>query len=191
MNLEDIGRKYNTDKVGHKFLPRYEERFGHRRHDKLTILEIGTWDGRSLRMWQEFFDQSKIVGMDINPEWIPDDDDPIKFVKGNQTNKDDMDRVAAHGPFDIIVDDGGHLPNEHIISFRHLWPYVNPDGWYAIEDCFSLFNTCWTQPTDRTIIDVFKEELVKPLMIGEGDICEVHFVGDGMNDGLIFFHKRG
>lgn len=50
--------------------------------------------------------------------------------------------AAAHQPvtvcvraggFDMIVDDGSHIPDQQIISLEHLWKAVRPGGVYVIE----------------------------------------------------------
>ena len=42
-------------------------------------------------------------------------------------------RPTACG-YDIIIDDGSHVPKHMLLTFRHLWPYVRPGGMYVIED---------------------------------------------------------
>ena len=190
MNLIEIGQKYATDKAEHGFLSHYQSRWGHLRHEPITLLEIGTWDGRSMKTWREYFAQATVVGMDSHPQWEPKEGDNIVFYKGDQENKEDLLRVCTQGPFDIIIDDGGHLPSNHIASFAHLWSWVKPGGWYAIEDCFTLFNECWTKPDDRTILDVINEDWIQPVLCGASDMVEIQIVGGGLNDGLIFFRKR-
>ena len=42
--------------------------------------------------------------------------------------------VVPAGPYDIIIDDGGHTPEEQMVTFEALWPYIAPGGIYVIED---------------------------------------------------------
>lgn len=36
--------------------------------------------------------------------------------------------------WDIVVDDGSHVPVHMLLTFKLLWPYVRPGGMYVIED---------------------------------------------------------
>jgi hypothetical protein len=53
---------------------------------------------------------------------------------------DQEDRVALEKrfkdepPFDIILDDGGHMPNQQMRSFEGLFPLLHPNGVYIVED---------------------------------------------------------
>ncbi len=38
------------------------------RNKPIGLLEIGVWKGASLRMWEAYLPQAKIVGVDIDPE---------------------------------------------------------------------------------------------------------------------------
>ena len=42
--------------------------------------------------------------------------------------------LIARGPWDIIIDDGSHVPYHQVFSFFCLWKAVVPGGLYVIED---------------------------------------------------------
>src|ERR1700712_2107712 len=70
-DLDAIGTRWGTDKsaLGHNFLVFYEKFLnGLRNRGNLRVLEIGVYSGASLRMWEEYFPNAVIVGLDINPE---------------------------------------------------------------------------------------------------------------------------
>ena len=53
-----------------------------------------------------------------------------------------MDPAWASTGYDIVIDDGSHIPRHMLLTFRHLWPYVRPGGVYIIEDiAFSYADT--------------------------------------------------
>ena len=54
-SLAELARKHGTDKFEHGYCPHYEDRFGNLRDQPITLLEIGSWYGQSLRMWREYF----------------------------------------------------------------------------------------------------------------------------------------
>ncbi len=188
-SLTELGRLNSTDKLCHRYLPHYERRFEHLRNEPITLLEIGVWKGQSLRTWRDFFPKGIIYGLDIVPEYTFFEE-RIHCFLGDQSNAAFLARVAAAmGPLDFVIDDGGHKATQHVASFEGLWKHVKPGGWYCIEDCFSLYDECWTQRDDRTMLDVVAEQWGQ-IMRGASDIQEVAVIGDGLNDGLIFIRKR-
>ncbi len=194
-SLLKIGMRHGTDKPDHQFLPHYDAIFASRRDDHLQIMEIGintvtSPEGGSLRMWKEYFPNAEIYGLDVMPEKAFTED-RIRVFTGLQGDAEFLDRVVAQtGPLDYVVDDGSHCSCDHIASFAALWPHITPGGWYIIEDCASIFNDCWTQPDEQTILDVIWKRLKSILSTGEDSINEVRIIGDGCNDGLVMLHKR-
>ncbi len=187
--LHELGKINSTDKVDHRFLPHYDRRFRHLRDAPIKLLEIGVWKGQSLRTWRDYFPNGQIYGIDIVPEYVIFEDRIQSFL-GDQSDESFLSQVVmSTGPLDFIIDDGGHKALQHVASFEALWPHVKPGGWYCIEDCFSLFDECWTQREDRTILNVVADRWGQ-IMRGKSDIQEFTVIGDGINDGLIFIRKR-
>lgn len=133
--LDTIGLKYGTDKASseHDYLRHYDDYFWLHRYDKLTLLEMGVWQGASLRMWREYFPEATIVGIDnVNRGVrIPG----VDIHKCSQENEIGLYNLQGlYGGFDIIVDDASHISSKTITAFRALWPALNPGGVYVIED---------------------------------------------------------
>jgi predicted O-methyltransferase YrrM len=131
-----IGRIFertdNIHKLRH-YLPIYQ--------DALTkterMLEIGVDRGGSLKMWREFLPEASIVGLDISPKAAqydaPGDDGHVRI--GDQTDTRFLQRVLDEfGPFDTVLDDGGHTCKQMIKSFQYLFPRLAPGGTYIVED---------------------------------------------------------
>jgi hypothetical protein len=194
-SLLKIGMRHGTDKPCHQFLPHYDAIFSPRRNDHLQLMEIGinnvtSTEGGSLRMWKEYFPNAEIYGIDAMSEKAFTED-RISVFTGLQGDAEFLRSVVAStGLLDVVVDDGSHFSRDHIASFAALWPHIRPDGWYCIEDCVSIFNDCWTQPGERTILDVIWERLKSILSTGQDSINEIRIIGDGCNDGLIMLRKR-
>jgi len=140
-NLELLAWKHGTDKREHGYMEFYQSHFSSLRRKKLNILEIGVGGrddpksgGASLRMWQEYFSNSLIYGIDIFDKSSLEDK-RMKIFQGNQNEPAFLKKVAAQvGPLHIIIDDGSHI-NEHVItSFQTLCPYLQNGGSYVIED---------------------------------------------------------
>jgi hypothetical protein len=132
---------YRTDKGSNGYLPWYQRHFGGIRNEKMTVLEIGVFEGASLRVWRSYFPASQIVGIDIDPKNIVE---PRIFCRqGSQDDPDFLTSVGAEfGPFDIIIDDGSHIGRHTIKSFDYLFPRLAPGGWYVIEDIATAY---WTE----------------------------------------------
>jgi len=133
--LNELAKKYNTDKSTswHSYTPIYEELFNKLEPKKL--LEIGIFGGASLRMWRDYFPKTKIYGID-NDERNLFDEQGIDCLLADQSNENDLITVGKKfGNFDIIVDDGSHLVEHQIFSFKTLFPFLSFGGIYVIEDC--------------------------------------------------------
>ena len=140
--LEDIGRFYKTDKVnGHSYAAPYTEQFRKYRKKKIKLLEIGVGGyenpevgGHSLRMWKIYFPFAKIFAIDIHDKSALQEK-RIKIFQGSQVDQNFLEKVLLEtGDLDIIIDDGSHI-NEHVItSFKILFPHLKDGGTYVIED---------------------------------------------------------
>lgn len=133
IKLKDIGLKYPTNKNDYGFMDIYEKYFENLQTKKLSILEIGIDKGDSLRLWREYFINSKICGIDIDKkDFIIDG---VEIIHGDQNDKLLLDKIATkYGKFDIIIDDGSHVCRHIINSFNHLFDHLNTNGIYIVED---------------------------------------------------------
>lgn len=141
MNLEQLAIKYGTDKRqagGHGYTHFYEMFFESRRNDPLNFLELGVREGWSLTMWDEYFPNAKIHGIDNNAEGLCPtsfDSKKISFTLCSQTDGDALRSIADRcGGFDIVIDDASHISSLSINSFEILFPTLKAGGIYVIED---------------------------------------------------------
>ena len=141
-NLSQLALLFGTDKQGsHYYTRHYQHHFDALRQKPLNVLEVGiggyddpTAGGESLRMWKAFFPKSRIYGIDIHDK-SHHDEARIKTFRGSQSDAGFLRRVAEQiGTIDIVIDDGSHI-NEHVITtFKVLFPLLSPQGIYAVED---------------------------------------------------------
>jgi hypothetical protein len=140
-SLAILAVKHGTDKFTHGYVPRYERYFSPLRMRKMNILEIGIGGyedpkagGESLRMWKEYFPNSTIYGVDIYDK-RQHEEERIRIFQGSQTDPQFLQAVVQQaGCIDIVIDDGSHM-NEHVISsFKTLFPLLASNGIYVIED---------------------------------------------------------
>jgi predicted O-methyltransferase YrrM len=118
----------------------YARFFAHLRNQPVRLLEIGVASGASLRMWEEFFPLARIVGVDIKKSAHRHAGERTSVHIGDQSDAGFLDALGrAEGPFDIVVDDGGHQMEQHRASLQSLWPHVAAGGCYAIEDLLTAY----------------------------------------------------
>ena len=140
--LTAIAIRHGTDKWGlHFYTPIYHSLLAPLHDKPVRLLEIGVGGygskylgGSSLAMWAEYFGQGRIVGIDLYEKRL-DLGDRVTILQGSQDDRAFLDRVVRqHGPFDIIIDDGSHVPVHVATSFHALFPALASGGLYIVED---------------------------------------------------------
>ena len=109
-----------------------------RQRDNLVILEIGIYSGGSLDMWRDYFGPSAtIYGVDIESACRTYERPGTHVLIGDQADRTFWRRVMADGTLpapDIVIDDGGHTPEQQRVTLEELLPYIRPGGVYLCED---------------------------------------------------------
>jgi hypothetical protein len=149
--LDDLALKYGTDKgskparnlSAKNYTKYYHSHFREIREQKLCILEIGVRFGASIRMWEDYFENSKIFAIDIDEKCMKYESDRTKIFIGDQADRNFLDDVIAKigRSIDIAIDDGGHRMEHHRASLDTVWPHISAGGWYGIEDS----HTCYSE----------------------------------------------
>lgn len=121
----------------------YEENFSFLRGTACTFLEIGVSQGGSVAMWREYFGSgAKIIGVDINDSALQFADDQVEIIIGDQGDINFLKHLASHyGPFDAVLDDGGHTMVQQINTFKELYPVVKEGGAYLCEDVHTSYHS--------------------------------------------------
>jgi hypothetical protein len=124
--LTELGLKYQTDKAYfHLFTEFYNDYFEKFLDRPINILEIGIFEGKSLLMLKEFFPESTIYSIDINPK-------SVDLNLGNNINKylcsqDDfpkLQKIFNNIKFDIIIEDGSHMTSHQQTSLGFFFSYL-------------------------------------------------------------------
>lgn len=145
--LTRLSIRHGTDKFGpHFYTPLYHELFLGLRERPIRLLEIGvggydlkTAGGASLAMWADYFSCGEITGLDIAEKRLAPNP-RIKLYQGSQDDSIVLKKICdERGPFDIVIDDGSHVPKHVVTSFNLLFPSLVDGGLYVIEDVQTAF----------------------------------------------------
>ena len=119
----------------------YERHFERFRGKSPVVVEIGVLGGGSLSMWREYFGAGcTIVGIDINPECKKYVSPGIDIFIGSQDSSELINDVLAKYPIiDVVIDDGSHMMNHMIGSFKLLYGRLAPHGVYVVEDTHTCY----------------------------------------------------
>jgi hypothetical protein len=154
VSMTDLANAFGTDKgtttgEAHSYTCYYELLLEPRRNNIASLLEIGlaiggpevgapasreVRDAPSVRMWQDYFVNAHIYGLDIS-DFSRFESDRFTFFRADCGVRSELEQVAASGvPFDLIVDDGSHASFHQQLSFACLFGNLRSRGLYIIED---------------------------------------------------------
>ena len=124
-----------SDKISHHGYHRFYPWFlTHLRGQNVNFLEIGIDKTESLKLWKGYFGNVNLHGIDIDEKEFNDTE--VTLHKIDQSNSLELDKFVANVgiKFDVILDDGSHVPEHQILTINKLWNLVKPGGIYIIED---------------------------------------------------------
>ena len=129
------------DKAINGYTTRYYHHLKEFKNDKINFLEIGIFQGRSIAMWNDFFTNGNIYGIDINVDEFNLFKEELqkmgafknKDVTVGQANTREV-VLFQDVEFDFILDDGCHKPESQIETFKNYYPLLKKGGLYIIED---------------------------------------------------------
>jgi len=134
----------NQGRLIHKwthYMPAYERHFQRFVYRPLTFIEIGCGEGGSLQLWKRYFGPfARIVGIDIDPRCKQFEEDQIEVRIGDQADISFLGRVIEEfGAPDVVLDDGSHMMPHVAASFGFLYPRLQKDGVYMVEDLHTAY----------------------------------------------------
>jgi 23S rRNA U2552 (ribose-2'-O)-methylase RlmE/FtsJ len=144
--LNEIYERYQSpeghgDKgTAHTYIEEYERLLSPYRKNSV-FLEIGLCEGESLRMWEEYFIDSKVIGIDITSKFLTHliNEPGHNIIIGDATEDDIVEKIDEKF-FDVIIDDGSHRLADQIKTFDIFKSKMKPGGIYIIEDVVSIDN---------------------------------------------------
>lgn len=125
----------------HHYFEIYHRHFEPLRGKRIKVVEFGVFHGGSLQMWKKYFGSSaEIIGVDIDPRCKSLDEPQITIEIGDQEDRGFLrSLLTRHGPFDLIIDDGGHQMKQQINTFEELYGGVKDGGIFLAEDLLTSY----------------------------------------------------
>ncbi|RUV22373.1 MAG: class I SAM-dependent methyltransferase [Mesorhizobium sp.] len=130
----------------------------------LHFLEIGIADGGSFNVWRPYFGERAILfGIDISPSSAVKVESLGMNCHGRVGSQADPKFLASiveeMGGLDIVIDDGSHIAEHQLASFRTLFPLLSNGGVYICEDLHTAYWEDWQGGLRRpgTFIEVVKD----------------------------------
>jgi hypothetical protein len=185
--LTELGLYYNTDKATyHHFTEIYETYFSTLKEKKLNILEIGIFNGGSLRTLKDYFYNSNIYGIDFDRSKCFSED-RILSECGDQTDINFLNNVFSNVNFDIIIDDGGHTMPQQQISLETLLPRLKSDGIYILEDLHTSYSYGYGSENDSTTLCLLEKLNIHDSNNHSFFIKDLHTIQENILDVKIYY----
>ena len=162
--FNDSASRIGTDKVTyHHYEYLYGQFLGPLRFSEINFLEIGLGcnmpygPGKSIILWKEFFTKASVSVLEFDEKCAQKFVNEVKnLFTGDQSNFDVLNNIGKYGPYDVIVDDGGHSRKQQVNSLIGLWPFVKSKGFYVIEDIFTSFMSFYNDNEENAIDVIFQ-----------------------------------
>lgn len=123
------------------YFPIYEKWFNPYRGKDIVFVEVGVYQGGSMQMWKNYFGKdAKIIGVDVDERCKQFEEEQISIEIGSQSDRNFWAAFMEKYPrVDILLDDGGHMMNQQIVTFREMFPHIKDGGLYMCEDCHTSY----------------------------------------------------
>ena len=146
-NLDDLFINFNCDKgsycvydyekkITHKYSVFYEKYLKKNKKKKLSILELGSHEGKGIASFYFFFPNANFYGANINPFQMKYTSKRITELYVDVSCKEIVDNLANHinEDLDLIIDDASHNLKDIILALPILFRKLKQNGFYVIED---------------------------------------------------------
>jgi predicted O-methyltransferase YrrM len=120
----------------HRYTDTYEAAFA-KLGSVTEILEFGVFRGESIAWLAERFPHARIVGVDIVPDSLDwPRSDRIDYIQLDQGDRAAIQTMFAGlgRRFDLIIEDGSHIPQHQAACLIEGLPHVRSGGLYVLED---------------------------------------------------------
>ena len=142
MSLQSLVDNSRTDKnTTHSYLPLYQTLLEKKMYSARHVLEVGICDGGSIKLWNDFFPNATVYGLDIIPlqrVWsqIKDVDNIVLHTSTDAYNPNFFKAAFLDKNIkcDFMLDDGPHTLDSMKAFIRLYSQILAEDGILIIED---------------------------------------------------------
>lgn len=157
LDLAELFRKYGSDKDTNGYSQVYFTLFDHLKEQPLNFLEIGIGTmipgmhssmvgysldgykpGGSLRAWRDFFQNARVIGLDVQPD-TQFEEERIETYICSSTEAGTFEEWYQKMDglkMDVIIDDGSHIDTNQLATLSNFYPILKDGGIYVIEDIY-------------------------------------------------------
>ncbi len=120
----------------------YQRHFAQFVGREVHVVEVGIYSGGSLPMWKHYFGPGcRVYGVDIEEACKAYRDETTRVFIGDQADRAFWAKLRSEVPrVDILIDDGGHQPEQQIVTLEEMLPHLSPGGVYLCEDIHGTTN---------------------------------------------------
>lgn len=141
LNLNGFDKPGGTDKTSdHSYADLYDLILAPYHNRPINLLEIGIYQGGSLLMWQHYFPDAVVSGVDIDSRGMHEanaqrlDYDYLRLYYGDAYTLQMLETLMQADAYDIIIDDGPHTLQSQIFAAYRYSSLLAPGGILVIED---------------------------------------------------------
>ena len=180
--LSNLVYDWRTDKnTTHSYLVLYESLLKSKKISAYNILEIGIWTGGSIKLWNDYFINAIVYGVDIiniKNVWdeIKNNDKIILYTSTNGYDNDFVKNTFINKDikFDFILDDGPHTLESMKLCIKLYIDLLTDDGILIIEDVQSIE---WIDILSNEVNDDLKKYIdFYDLRVNKGRYDDIVFV---------------
>lgn len=155
--LDCLGQKNATDKSSdyHNYLNKYDFFLKGFKDEPVHVLELGVFNGSSLRMWEEYFTKAQIYGVDIEESCRRYEGGRRHVIIQDLGEERLLEQLSAAEP-SVIIDDASHYTSHQIKALYHLFPALRAGGVYIVEDLGTNFNTYADRGYQDSIVSCYE-----------------------------------
>lgn len=145
------GSYVGGDRMGyHGFAGRYAKYLLPFIGKKVTLVEVGVLLGTGLAIWCDLFPDSRIIGLDIDPNYFTigkrnlrmfgafEHNEPEIYrydqLENPKLNSNYLHTILNGDAIDVSVDDGMHTDGSVISTYETIKPFMASPGLHFIED---------------------------------------------------------
>lgn len=143
------------------YFPVYETIFKDLKSKPIIFVEVGVMNGGSLELWKKFFHkESRIIGIDINPNALKLRDKGFEIFIGDQSQpKFWKEFYKKIGKINVLLDDGAHTNCCQIVTVVEAMKNIKDGGKVVIEDVGTSFMSSFGNPCRTSFINFAKSSI--------------------------------